>query len=124
MTSLRRLFKGIYKRCECSPECICLIPFLNKMYKPAKIKSGHFYHGVKNPAWKGGKTVDDDGYELTRSVNHPFVNGSGYVRTHRLVYEEYYKCSLLPITVIHHINGDRLDNNIKNIKPLYPFQHC
>lgn len=47
----------------------------------------------------------------------------GVVPEHRRVYEEYYLCSLLPWVQIHHINGDKRDNRIENLKPLNRSQH-
>jgi hypothetical protein len=65
--------------------------------------------GKKNPNWKGGKTIDGDGYVLICSPSHPYRNGKGYVREHRLVVEKQIGRYLLPDETIHHL-GEKQDN--------------
>lgn len=60
--------------------------------------------------------INDNGYEC-------FYNGVGEVKVHRFLYEKYHKVSLLPWVVIHHINGDKRDNRIENLKPMTPSEH-
>lgn len=67
--------------------------------------------------------IDKDGYILIWQPKHPFRNNNNLVREHRLVYEKYYNCILLPYTQIHHINGIRNDNRIENLTPCYNGQH-
>jgi hypothetical protein len=40
------------------------------------------------------------------------------------VYERYYKCSLLPWDIIHHIDGNRANNDISNLEPSFQSKHC
>lgn len=47
--------------------------------------------------------------------------GYGNKRLHRLFYEDYYKCTLLPNSVIHHKDGNKLNNRIENLE-LLPFK--
>lgn len=79
--------------------------------------------GFKNPNWKGGKIIDGKGYILILKPDHPFANYYGYVFEHRLVYEEYYNCLLLPYTLIHHIDGNIKNNSIQNLQPCYRGEH-
>ena len=79
--------------------------------------------GDKNNWWKGGKYLDSDGYYKIWSPNHPFKDGRGYVFEHRLVYERYYNCCLLPWILIHHINEIKTDNRIENLDPMTREEH-
>lgn len=70
--------------------------------------------GCKNPNWKGGKTINGDGYILIKNNFHPFNNG-GYVQEHRLVVEKIIKRFLNENEVVHHINKDKKDNRPQNL---------
>jgi len=72
--------------------------------------------GFKNPNWNGGKTKSTQGYIKILANNHPFADKYGYVYKHRLVMEKHLGRYLKPKEVIHHINGNLLDNRIKNLK--------
>lgn len=45
------------------------------------------------------------------------------VNKHRLVYEIYNKCELLPWVDIHHIDGNKQNNDISNLQPLLHGKH-
>jgi hypothetical protein len=91
--NLKSIRYGKSKSCGC---------YRNTLYKKTKFGKG-------NPKWKGGKTINSQGYIEIR------VEGS-YVKEHRYVYEQNYGIKLLPHQNIHHINGDRLDNRIENLE--------
>lgn len=44
-------------------------------------------------------------------------------KCHRLIYEDYYNVCLLSFVDIHHIDGDKLNNSINNLEPLYHGEH-
>lgn len=71
--------------------------------------------GKNNPAWKGGRMVDRDGYVLLHRPDHPHANRHGYVREHRLVMERELGRYLLPAEVVHH-SGERDENDPRNLK--------
>jgi|SRR5579859_1527346 len=60
--------------------------------------------------WNGGTKLTDDGYRRIR------VAKGRYVLEHRHVMELHLGRPLLRTEVVHHINGDRLDNSIKNLQ--------
>lgn len=57
-----------------------------------------------------------DGYRMILAEDHPFADVKGYVREHRLVMESSIGRFLDPKEVVHHIDGDRSNNSIENLK--------
>lgn len=100
------------KKYKCSKQTI-----LNRMNE-AGVKSHPVSSlpGKLNPAWKGGKYLDRDGYILVYSPNHPYATKDNRVREHRLVMEKNIGRYLLPNEVVHHIDGNKQNNSIENLK--------
>ena len=44
-------------------------------------------------------------------------------KIHRKIYEEHYKCCLLPFIEIHHIDGNSKNNSIENLMPATALEH-
>jgi hypothetical protein len=91
----------------------------NRKGKQSPMK-GHF--GEKHSSWKGGK-FRDLGYIYVNRRDHHFANKRGYVKEHRLVWEQYNKAMLLPWADVHHINEIRDDNRIENLRAMMKKQH-
>jgi transcription initiation factor TFIIIB Brf1 subunit/transcription initiation factor TFIIB len=70
----------------------------------------------RNTFWNGGYTVDDNGYILQHSPDHPHATKGGYVRQHRLVMEKKLGRYLAPREVVDHRNGDTSDNSPENLR--------
>jgi uncharacterized phage protein (TIGR01671 family) len=70
------------------------------------------------------KSYKNHGY-IKRKVNsHPYSDKRGYVMEHRLVMEQHLGRFLIPRKeTIHHLNGNRADNNIENLKLSNPKDH-
>lgn len=72
-------------------------------------------HGDKHPQWTGGIRIHN-GYRHIFCPNHPLATKNKTVSEHRLVMEQYLGRFLRKEEVVHHINGDKLDNKIENLK--------
>jgi hypothetical protein len=117
----------ILGKCKCN--CGEDIPIRTTYGTLSKYKHGHnrldyfkttIFNGEDHYNWKGGRYKDKrTGYVYLYTPNHPFKNKDNKVAEHRLVYEEYYKCCLLPFTQLHHVNKQRDDNRIENLIPTY-----
>ena len=70
--------------------------------------------GSKNPSWKGGRTVSG-GYVYLFMPNHSSATKNGYILEHRLVMEALLGRKLGRSEVVHHINGDTMDNRPENL---------
>lgn len=72
--------------------------------------------GDRHPGWKGGRTIDKDGYVLVYAPDHPDCNSNGYIREHRLVMERHLGRRLLPTEVVHHDEEGKECNELRNLK--------
>jgi hypothetical protein len=73
--------------------------------------------GSLHKGWKGGRTVNKDGYVEVYSPGHPQAKKhTHYILEHRLVMEEYLGRFLLRKEVVHHKNGVKTDNRTKNLE--------
>lgn len=74
----------------------------------------------KNMGGRGGRTVSSQGYVRVRpqAVDMPYVDklSGGYVLEHRLVMAKAIGRPLQSTESVHHINGNRLDNRLKNLQ--------
>ena len=86
-----------------------------KISERQKGRKGIQLKGFDNYNWKGGKIFNEDGYILELSPEHPYKNGRGYVREHRLVMENKLGRLLTEEEVVHHINRNIKDNRPENL---------
>ena len=87
---------------------------LCKKHYTRMAKHGDVDKCLKNEAGLG--TVNEYGYRLLYTPNHPNANGSKRIFEHRFIMSEYLGRPLRDNENVHHKNGDRLDNRINNLE--------
>ena len=98
--------------------------FCNKKYT-SKLSEGRRYcsgscgaksrgSGEMSNSWRGG-IRDNNGYVKIYSPNHPLKDKTKCVMEHRLVMEKKIGRYLRKEERVHHINGNRRDNRLKNL---------
>jgi hypothetical protein len=97
-------------------------PFLNKKhkYKSKKIMSKKKKDLIKN----GWKTVDWKKYDIPVHYNayHGYIL-KGSKRLHRILAEQKIGRKLYPNEIVHHIDGDKLNNSIDNLQIMTNSEH-
>ena len=81
------------------------------------------HSGENHPMWKGGRYIDNNGYVRVMIKGHPFGNKDGYVLEHRFVAVKEWSINAVMGMHVHHKNGDRTDNRIKNLELLSCREH-
>lgn len=90
--------------------------------------------GDKNSSWKSNERVSSYGYRLIRDLDHPFKNSDDFVFEHRLLADKYLltdennveingKRYLKPEYIVHHIDKNRLNNDINNLRVMTLQEH-
>lgn len=73
--------------------------------------------GEKSHQWKGGVVINKDGYREILSRGHPHAHKhTFYVLEHRLVMEKMIGRYLHPSEVVHHKDGNKLNNSPENLQ--------
>lgn len=84
----------------------------------AKNRRGHL-----NPNWRGGRSIDADGYVWIYAPDHPCAHEGKYLE-HRMVVEESIGRRLSSNEHVHHLNGVRDDNRVENLVVLSRSDHA
>lgn len=79
--------------------------------------------GKRASNWRGGKSITSDGYMRVYAPEHPNATNKT-VLEHRLVFEKHLGRYLEGHEIVHHINGDKLDNHIDNLELMGRAEHA
>lgn len=79
--------------------------------------------GDKHPRWRGGRWMTGAGYILAHCPDHPNASKTGYVFEHRLVMEEMLGRYLETDEIVHHIDGNKANNDPDNLAVMDKGQH-
>lgn len=76
----------------------------------------------RHPNWKGGYK-SYHGYIRVRVYDHPYAASDGYIPLHRKLVEDRLGRYLKPDEIVHHIDGDKSNNELSNLMVLSPSDH-
>jgi hypothetical protein len=96
--------------------CQCGCGKTTNIYRgiPKKFIHGHHIRMQGNPKWKGGINFCH-GYKHIKNRTHPAAYKGGYIPEQRIIVEKILGKILPAKAVLHHVNGDRLDNRNCNL---------
>lgn len=70
----------------------------------------------KSSSWKGGSFISKDGYRMIYvPVENPKSKWESYKKEHIYIMEQKLNRKMNKDEVIHHINGNKLDNRLENL---------
>jgi hypothetical protein len=63
-----------------------------------------------------GAKWTNEGYIMIYAPDHPNAKHNGGIYEYRYIMSQFLDRPLKPSEIIHHVNGDRQDNRIENLK--------
>lgn len=81
-------------------------------------------HGARNHQWKGGRSIASNGYVLVMvGKEHPLADVRGYAYEHRLVASEKIGRTLRDDEHVHHVDGNKTNNDPSNLMVVSREEH-
>jgi hypothetical protein len=86
-------------------------------------KHGHHIRGSDHPKWNN-ILLSTDGYKKIRvGVYHPLADSNGYAYEHVIIYTSVFGAESVRDRIVHHRNGDKLDNRLENLMLMTVAEH-
>lgn len=104
-----RTWNSFVKECGGKP----YKPYLSELAIKNKILAKK---GKRSSHWKGGRHKDRLGYIQIWMPDHPNAKMGGYIHEHRLVMSKELGRPLTSQEFVHHKNGIKDDNRVKNLE--------
>lgn len=111
-------YQGRKNSTFCSRRCAGISKAMNNVghqFKPGHAPTNGFPKGYTPHNYRGFK-ITTSGYRAIKKADHPMADSHGYVLEHRLVMAEYLGRPLTKQEVVHHLDGDKLNNHISNLQ--------
>lgn len=87
-------------------------------------RHGNHVRGSAHPRWNDGRILSAHGYVKVRvGERHPLADSNGYAYEHLLVWVAAGFGRLGDDETLHHVNGDKQDNRIENLRCLARAEH-
>lgn len=91
--------------------------------------------GELNASFKSDFKISNYGYLMQRCLNHPFRDCDGFVRVHRMIAEKHLLNDFNSVEVdgakylsakfdVHHLDGNKLNNELSNLIILTRSEHA
>jgi len=132
VSNLRKIFKGLYRYCECPGKdgngCKTLIPIIKKDHPVFGRFAWQHQHigkfGKEAVGYKTGMTEDKSrGYATIIRRHHPFRDKRNRVYLHRYLKELDLGYYITKEYDVHHKNEDKRDNSPENLEVLLKGEH-
>lgn len=118
--SIRRLFRGLYRLCEC--DCGKLIKIVTERGNIRRFETNHDKRGENHHKYNNGISNHRE-YIIIYKPDHPNAQKSGWIPEHRYIMSQFIGRSLEPNEEVHHINGNEKDNRIENLQLVTSSEH-
>jgi len=108
---------------ECGKPMTPTARWCRPCFEKKKVELKLYPQGAKHHWYKNGRPKTSEGYIRIKKPDHPFADHNGYVLEHRFVVEQHLGRILERTEFVHHLNGIRNDNRLKNLAVVSQSNH-